>query len=182
MTLLALALALHLTARAEPIAAILGDGPATEIRRIMPSETPTNLRLDGIPFIAGYEVIGDPIPLSADQARTVQDLTADPDAFDSEGKATCKFRPGIAIRFGSGEDATDLLVCFACDEVATVPLGNDVSQLAILPQSSRDVLLALAKAALPSDSAIQELPPVRREGSAPPPFAPIPPPSASISR
>ncbi len=173
-TLPLLVLALSVTVHAEPISDVLGDRAPTEIRRIIPSETPTHLRLDGIEFIAGYEVIGQPIALTTDQIATLEDLTTDPAAFDSDGVATCKFRPGIALRYGAGEDVIDLLVCFACDEVASVPTGQDVTQLAIIPQSTRDVLLDLAKTALPDDSAIQELPDVRRKGAAPPPFAPTP--------
>ncbi len=172
LSLLTLALSLPLLAPAAPISEILGDRVPSEIRRIIPSETPTNLRLDGIEFIAGYEVIGQPKPLTADQIAALTTLTTSPAAFDSDGEATCTFRPGIALRFGTDAEVIDLLVCFACDEVATVPSGGDVTQLAIMPQSSRDTLLDLAKTALPDDQAIQELPAVRREGSAPPPYAP----------
>ncbi len=174
-TALLLTLAFTLTAQAEPIADILGDRAPIEIRRLIPSETPVNLRMEDLDFIAAYQVIGEATTLTLDQATTITDLTTDPNAFDSDGEATCEFKPGIAIRFGKDTNATDLLVCFACDEVATVPSGENVTQLAIMPQSSRDVLLDLAKAALPDDQAIQDLPSVRREGSAPPPFAPPPP-------
>lgn len=170
-----LLLAIPLLAQAAPISEILGDRAPTEIRRIIPSETPTNLRLEGIDFIAAYEVIGEPTPLASDQATTVRELTTDPAAFDSDGEATCKFRPGVAVRYGADADVIDLLVCFACDEVATVPLGGEVTQLATMPQSSRDALLSLAKAALPRDEAIQELPTIRREGTATPPYAPAAP-------
>ncbi len=170
-----LALLLPIAARATPISDILGDRQPAEIRRIIPSETPENLRMADLEFIAAFEVIGTPTPLTPDQAATAQALTSDPESFDPDGEATCKFRPGIALRFGDAGNAIDLLVCFACDEVATVPVGKEVTQLATMPQPSRDVLLTLAKTALPEDQAIQDLPDVRREGSAPAPFAPAAP-------
>ncbi len=167
-----LALALPALTNAAPIADILGDRKATEIRRIIPSETPENLKLPELTYIADFEILGEPVALSAAQAATLTKLTSDAAAFDSDGEATCKFRPGVALRFGTDGDAIDLLVCFACNEVAAVPLGEAIEQLALMPQSSRNVLLNLSKEALPDDEAIQELPAVRREGPAPAPPAP----------
>lgn len=173
-TILLLAISLPLLARAETINEIIGNRPATEIRRIIPSETPDSLRLPELTYIANFEVLGQPDALTADQATTLTKLIADPSAFAADGEATCKFRPGVALRFGADSDTIDLLVCFACDEVATVPLGQGIQQLALMPQSSRDTLLDLAKAALPKDEAIQELPAIRREGPAPAPAPPAP--------
>lgn len=170
--ILLVALTLPFSARAESIDLIIGDRPATEIRRIIPSETPANLRLPELTYVADFEVLGQPDALTADQTATLAKLIADPAAFDADGEATCKFRPGVALRFGTAPDAIDLLVCFACDEVAAVPSGQGIEQLALMPQSSRDVLLNLSKEALPNDEAIQELPAVRREGPAPAPPAP----------
>ncbi len=169
---LLVALTLPFSARAESITEIIGDRAATEIRRIIPSETPANLRLPELTYIADFEILGEPTAITSGQADTVAKLIADPAAFDADGEATCKFRPGVALRFGTAPDAIDLLVCFACDEVAAVPPSQGIEQLALMPQSSRDILLSLSKEALPNDEAIQELPAVRREGPAPAPPAP----------
>ncbi|MGC1481268.1 MAG: hypothetical protein WA771_12230 [Chthoniobacterales bacterium] len=172
LALALVALAFPILAPAEPISEVIGDRKATEIRRIIPAETPEAQRLPELSYIAGYEILGDPEILTTEQTATLEALTAKPDAFESDGEATCKLRPGVALRFGSESDAIDMLVCFACNEVAAVPLDRTITQLALMPQSSRDVLLGIAKAALPEDEAIQELPEVRREGAAPAPYAP----------
>jgi hypothetical protein len=92
----------------------------------------------------------------------------------------CKFRPGLSLRSGAGSEQQDLLVCFACDELAVVPAGGKMQAIYAFDQPTRDTLLNLAKALLPDDEAIQELPAVRRDKAAPaPPAQSLPDPETS---
>jgi hypothetical protein len=159
---------------AEPIASIIGQRAPTAILRTMPSDTPPNQRLAGLVFIAGYEVIGQPFPLSAAQANRLDAAMKDPDACDTTQNEE-HMRPGVAYRFGSGADAVDLLVCFSCDKIAAIPPGaGAITTTHHITQATRDVLLGLAKELLPQDEAIQELPRIRSEHPIPPPPAPVP--------
>lgn len=158
----------------EPLSALLGSREAVLLQRVTPSDTPDYQRLPGSTYIGDYEVVGQAVPIPATQASALLQVLRVPAAFESGVKVKCAFRPGVAYRCGSGKDALDLLVCFACDEVAVVPLGGQQVAIYHMPQPSRDVLLGVAKQLLPDDEAIQELPKVRRESPAPPPPAPIP--------
>jgi len=159
---------------APTVAAQLGDRTATEILRAMPSDTPPNQRLEGLTFVGGYEIIGQPVKLTADQSATITAALKSPAAFDSEVIEE-KMRPGIAYRFGEGTDAVNVLVCFGCDKIAVIPPGADgITTTHHITQATRDALLSTAKATLPTDEAIQELPKVRSQNPVPPPAASIP--------
>jgi hypothetical protein len=177
-SLAALAAALLLLAPAlaaePPVATLLGNRPATVILRTMPSDTPSNQRLDGLTFIAGYQVIGDPVPIPPEKAAALAAALESPVAFDAASNDQ-HMRPGVAYRFGTGADAVYLLVCFSCDKVTFIRPGADTpGTMHHITQTTRDTLLGLAKALLPQDEAIQELPKVRGTHPAPPPYAPIP--------
>lgn len=172
--LLLLTVALPLRAATEDPSALLGDRQPTVILRTMPSDTPPNQRLDGLAFIAGYQVIGDPAPIPAEKAAALRAALESPTAFDAASNDE-HMRPGVAYRFGAGKDAIDVLVCFSCDKVALIPPGADrITTVHHITQATRDVLLDTAKALLPQDEAIQELPKVRGTHPAPPPYAPVP--------
>jgi len=159
---------------AESVAAAIGDRVPTAILGVMPSDTPPGQRLPDLVFVAGYEVVGQPVPLDAAQAARLLAAVKAPGAFDS-AEPEQKMMPAIAYRFGTAPDAVDLLVCFGCDKVAIVPSGADaIAGTQHLTQPARDALLGLAKELLPKDEAIQELPKVRSEKPAPPPAVPIP--------
>ncbi len=159
-----------------------GRAPAA-ILRTMPSATPPNQRLAGLTFIAGYEIIGQPIPLPTPEAARLAAITDTPSAFGPTQNEE-EMRPGVAYRFGSGEDAVDLLVCFSCDKAAIVPVGAEtLAATRHITQAARDVLLEIAKQLLPDDEAIQALPRVRSEKPVPPPPIPLPanlPPSTKV--
>jgi hypothetical protein len=163
-----------LAAGPEPLSALLGSREPVLLQRVTPSDTPDYQRLPGSTYIGNYEVVGEEVSIPAAQASALLQVLRVPAAFESGVKVKCAFRPGVAYRCGAGEDAIDLLVCFACDEVAVVPLGGQQVAIYHMPQSSRDVLLGVAKQLLPDDEAIQELPKVRRASPAPPPPAPLP--------
>ncbi len=158
----------------ESAAGLIGQRLPTTILRTMPSDTPPNQRLAGLNFIAGYEVIGQPVPLSAAQAGRLAETMKNPAACDTTQNEE-RLRPGVAYRFGSGADAVDLLVCFSCDKIALVPPGAvGIASTHHITQATRDVLLGLAKELLPQDEAVQELPRVRSDHPIPPPPAPVP--------
>jgi len=163
-----------LAAAPDPLSALVGSREPMLLQRVTPSDTPDYQRFPGSTYIGDYEVIGEGVSIPAAQASALLQVLRNPAAFESGVKVKCAFRPGVAYRCGTGKDAIDLLVCFACDEVAVVPLGGRQIAIYHMPQSSRDVLLGVAKQLLPNDEAIQELPKVRRESPAPPPPAPIP--------
>lgn len=168
------ALFLPLALHASELAEAIGDRPATAVLRTMPSHTPPNHRLPGLTFLAGYEVIGDAVPVSAEQSAALVAQLKKPDATRAPLNEE-RMRPGIAYHFGEGDDAVNLLVCFSCDKVAIVPPGQDaIAHTLPIAQPTRDALLDLAKVLLPKDEAIQELPRVRNPKPAPPPAAPIP--------
>jgi hypothetical protein len=172
--LTALLAIITLRAAEPPVATLLGQLPATAVLRTMPSDTPANQRLDGLAFIAGYQVIGDPVPIPAEKSAALRTALESPTAFTATTKDEI-MRPGVAYRFGTGADAVDLLVCFSCDKVAFIRPGADtVGIVHHITQPTRDVLLDLAKELLPQDEAIQELPKVRGTRLVPPPYAPIP--------
>lgn len=158
----------------ESLSAQVGSREPVLLQRVTPSDTPDYQRLPGSTYIGDYEVVGEAVSIPATQAAALLQVLRVPAAFESGVKVKCAFRPGVAYRCGEGKDAIDLLVCFACDEVAVVPLGGQQVATYHMPQSSRDVLLGVAKQLLPNDEAIQELPKVRRESPAPPPPAPLP--------
>ncbi|MGH8047375.1 MAG: hypothetical protein ACREKL_09025 [Chthoniobacterales bacterium] len=153
---------------------IVGDRTPMLAQRTMISPTPAGQRLPDLTYIGGYEAIGKPVTLSKEQSAQLAALLKNPGNFASGGPKLCGFRPGVAFRFGSGDDAVDLLVCFSCDEVAAVPYGKAELMNTGFPQATRDILLSLAKALFPNDEAIQALPKVRSENPAPPPAAPVP--------
>jgi len=158
---------------ASPLA-VLGDRAPTAILRVMPSYAPPNQRLPEFAFIAGYEVIGQPVPLDAGQASALLAAVKAPDAFD-DTEPEQRMMPGISYRFGAGADAIEMLVCFGCDKVAIIPPGADkISDTLHITQPTRDALLGLAKKLLPNDEAIQSLPKVRATKPVPPPSVPVP--------
>jgi len=169
------ALAFVATAHADDsVRAVIGNRAPTAILRVMPDETPKNQQLAGLTFLAGYEVIGQPVPIPAGRASELAKLITTPTAFALVQKDD-NLRPGVAYRFGSGADAVDLLVCFSCDKVAVAPAAAEtISGTHRITQPARDVLLGLAKELLPGDEAIQELPKVRGTHPVPPPAVPIP--------
>jgi hypothetical protein len=159
---------------ADSPAVLLGDRVPTQILRTMPSGTPPNQRMDGITFIAGYEIIGTPVAIPADRAAALAMALKDHAAFSKEQNEE-KMRPGVAYRFGSGPTAVDVLVCFSCDKISLIPAGIDeITTTYQLTQTTRDALLSLAKELLPNDEAIQALPRVRSAHPVSPPFAPVP--------
>lgn len=159
---------------ASELADAIGDRPATAILRTMPSHTPPNHRLKGLTFLAGYEVIGEPVPVPADRSAALVAQLKKPDATKAPLNEE-KMRPGAAYRFGEGPDAVNVLVCFSCDKVAVVLPGQDaIAHTLPISQPTRDALLDLAKVLLPKDEAIQELPRVRNPYPVPPPAAPVP--------
>jgi hypothetical protein len=179
--LLALAItafALPLRAADAPAQILAGWSPA-EILRIMPSDTPPNQRLAGLAFVAGYEVIGQPVSIPAEKSAALLAALTDPAAFTVE-KNEEHMRPGVAIRFRptGPTDKTailNLLVCFSCDKVALIPPGaGAITATYQIAQPTRDALLGLSKELLPGDEAIQALPKIRSKSAIPPPAAPIP--------
>jgi hypothetical protein len=172
--IIALAMIIAPSHAEDSIAAIIGQRAPTAILRIMPDDTPPNQRMPGLSFIAGYEVIGQPIPLSAEQAARLAAAIKDPAAFDGAQNEE-HMRPGVAYRFGTGADAVDMLVCFSCDKIAVVPPGAAaITSTHHIAQATRDTLLGIAKELLPKDEAIQELPRVRSVHPIPPPAVPVP--------
>lgn len=168
------ALLLPVALPASPLADAIGDRPATAILRTMPSHTPPNHRLKDLTFLAGYEVIGEPVPVPAERSAALVAQLKTPDAAKAPLNEE-KMRPGVAYRFGEGPEAVNLLVCFSCDKVAIVLPGEDaIAHTLPIAQPTRDALLDLAKELLPKDEAIQELPRVRNPRPVPPPAAPIP--------
>jgi len=149
----------------------------THLLRVVPSETPAHLRY-APEYIAQFEVLGgSPVPIPAPDQEVLTALLASSSAFGPLRPDRCKFRPGLSLRSGEGSTQQDLLICFACDEIAVVPAGGEISAIYSFDQPTRDILLNLSKKLLPDDEAIQELPPVRRDKAAPPPPAqPLPEP------
>lgn len=143
-----------------------------KLLRVMPGETPVHLRY-AQEYIDQYEVIGSsPVTIPADAQDVLKSVLDNEAGFGPLRPDRCKFRPGLSFRIGTGSDQLDLLVCFACDEIAVVPAGKSVQAIYAFDQPTRDILLNLSKSLLPSDEAIQELPAVRRDKAAPPPPAP----------
>lgn len=165
---------LHAQPPEKTLAAVIGDRAPAAILRAMPDETPPNQRLAGLTFVAGYQVIGQPVPLNAAQSARLAAVARDPAAFDAT-QFEEHLRPGVIYRFGAGADVVDLLVCFSCDKIAVVPAGADaIASTHHITQATRDALLGLAKELLPGDEAIQELPRIRSAHAVPPPPAPVP--------
>lgn len=162
------------TGNAQTVAELIGDRAPTAILRMMPSDTPANERFAELEYIAGFEVIGEAVPLGSANANAIAEIVKTPEAFVT-GEIEKKMRPGVAYRFGSGDDAVDMLVCFSCDKIGIVRHGEEsIVLMQDIPQSTRDVLLSVAKAALPNDEAIQELPRIRSKNPIPPPAVPVP--------
>jgi hypothetical protein len=156
------------------LAEIASDRMPTIAQRTMITATPPEQRISGVTYIDDYEVIGKSVELSKEQSAQLAALLKNSASFADDGPKKCGFRPGVAFRLGSGDDAIDLLVCFSCNEVAAVPHGRSAVMAVGFPQATRDVLLPLAKALFADDEAIQALPKVRSEHPAPPPAAPVP--------
>ncbi len=173
---LALLLALPCLAPAQnAVTALLGDRAPESVRRTMLEPTPVGQQLAGLLFSGGYEVIGEPVPLTPAQIARLQAALRAPDAFSGE-KNEEKMRPGVLYRFGSGDTAIDLLVCFSCDRVALAPHDAEKpTELFHLAQPMREALLEVAQEALPNDEALQAVPRVRSKTPVPPPPAPTPP-------
>ncbi len=152
----------------------LGDRAPTAILRMIPDFVPPNQRLATLSFIGGYQAIDAGVPLTAGQAARLAAAVAADHAFTNT-EPEAKMRPGVTYRFGSGANAIDMLVCFSCDKVSLVAPGkDDVLATGHIVQTTRDVLLGIAKEALPKDEAIQELSRVRSESAAPAPAVPVP--------
>lgn len=149
----------------EPVSARL-DGMLPEaILRVQSSVTPSELQF-GEANIAGYAILGEVVQLPADAAEQIVQLMQNPGAFESGDKARCPFAPGLSIRFIGNGSSADLLICFGCDEVAIVPDGgSELGTLYSMPQTTRDVMLGVAKSILSGDEGIQALPAVRRDPS-----------------
>lgn len=163
-----------LAAAQNAVTALLGDRAPVSVRRTMLEPTPVAQQLAGLLFSGGYEVIGAPVDLTPAQIERLQAAIRLPDAFSGE-KNEEKMRPGVLYRFGSGEQAIDLLVCFSCDRVALAPQGVEKpTELFHLSQGTREALLEVAKEALPADEALQAVPRVRSKNPVPPPPAPTP--------
>lgn len=153
----------------------IGDRAPTTILRMIPDMVPVGQQLASLLFIGGYQAIDrDGVPLTPDQAARLSAAVKAPGAFDTT-EPEAKMRPGITYRFGAGADAVDMLVCFSCDKVSLVPVGKDtIAATGHIAQATREVLLSIAKEALPKDEAIQELPAVRSENAVPAPAVPVP--------
>ena len=171
---LLLSAVLPASAIAADLPALLGDRAPEGIRRTMLQPTPVAQQLAGLLFLGGYEAIGQPVALTPAQRDRLTAALRAPGAFDGE-KNDEVMRPGVAYRFGAGADFIDLLVCFSCDRVAVVPANAaEPTALFHLAQPTREALLDVAKEALPTDEAIQELPRIRGKRPVPPPPAPTP--------
>ncbi|MFY8216303.1 MAG: hypothetical protein ACOVMP_06845, partial [Chthoniobacterales bacterium] len=98
----------------------IGDRTPTHMLRVIPSETPAHLRF-APEYIDQFEVLGGaPVPIpSADQA-VLKSLLASESGFGPLRPDRCRFRPGLSLRSGAGSEQQDLLICFACDEIAVV--------------------------------------------------------------
>lgn len=156
----------------KPFADWLGNRAPSELFRVMPGETPAHLRY-APEYIDQYEVIGTgPVAIPENVQVTLKKAFQNNAAFGPLRIDRCKFRPGLSVRAGEGTDRMDFLICFACDEIGVVPMGQPLQALYSFDQPTREILLNMAKQLLPNDEAIQELPAIRRDKAAPPPPAP----------
>jgi len=164
----------------KPLTEWIGDRVPTHLLRVIPSETPAHLRF-APEYIDQFEVLGGaPVPIPVADQGDLKSVLANENGFGPLRPDRCKFRPGLSLRSGAGSEQQDLLVCFACDELAVVPAGGKIEAIYAFDQPTRDTLLNLAKALLPDDEAIQELPAVRRDKAAPaPPAQSLPDPETS---
>jgi len=147
----------------------LGGAEPTRLSRVMPGETPDNLR-HADEYIGRYEVLPGTVALPPAWIEKLAPVLANASAFGELRPDRCRFRPGVALRATTG----DLLICFACDEIGVVPEDGKLVAVYSFDQATRDALLSLSKQLLPDDEAIQELPEVRRD-TAPPPIPALPP-------
>ncbi len=69
----------------------------------------------------------------------------------------CEFEPGVAIRFTDAAASTDVLLCFACNEMAVFRGGTRVGGEDT--DNARATLVAIARRLFPDDAAIQALEP-----------------------
>lgn len=101
----------------------------------------------------GYPVIETRM-LSAEQKDRMSALLVSPDGFTGMPPKLCDFHPFIALRFKKGQEETDVLLCFSCDERRVFHKDRMISEHI---DFIRKDLVQLTKALFGSHPAVQRL-------------------------
>jgi hypothetical protein len=102
-----------------------------------------------------WRVLGGPIPVGDAAAQRIATVLSDDGTYDWERAKACEFSPGVVVRYTSGTDTTDVLFCFACEELAIYRNDARVGQEDF--DNARDELASVMKSLFPDDPAIQGL-------------------------
>lgn len=79
-------------------------------------ERPVEPAREPLGRLLGYIVLQQ-APMSADDERLISAMLAAPGVYDDDGDMARCFFPGLALRFGCGDDAVQVLVCLECRRV-----------------------------------------------------------------
>jgi hypothetical protein len=129
---------------------VIGDAERAEIVQV--DDTPI---ADGPTTIGGYPTRGDFRPVDRDLLEGFRAQLLDPRTYGGTiGKLCGGFHPGVALRFWPkgtkrGAKPADILICFHCDELASVPTRASERLTTVDVGPGRLALLRLAAAALP---------------------------------
>ncbi len=131
------------------------------VSKLHSAEAVTVVRVENKPYrdhtrgIDGYEILSSPTELSSEQISELANLFAEDALFRPHNRASaCGFFPGFALRVGAEGAAANVLLCFSCNEMKIVGLG-EVGYESTCHARSR--LLRLLRAALPEEPDLKRL-------------------------
>jgi hypothetical protein len=108
------------------------------------------IRQEGEGLSASFHIIEKPVLLDSATGRSVRRLLAGYD-WPSGSAMACVFQPSIAFRFRRGNDATVVLVCFFCGEMALDGVHGSLGDKRWLAPKEHETLLRAAKKAFPKE-------------------------------
>jgi hypothetical protein len=127
---------------------------SVEALRIDPSSF-GNAPADEKKVIAGYPITSEPVRLSAEQAKELAAILANPGTYSFDSAKGCEFMPGVALRAQAGQQKVVILLCFSCKELAIYVGGKRVGGEDF--DNAAGKLTALVKKLFPADKEIQGL-------------------------
>lgn len=147
----------------------LAEATRTEVFRLDPFQAAlaamdgSNDFKPGQRHIGPYLVVG--TPQKQGQEFTTRLVSALFENFNTNTQnfSSCGFEPAVAFRLWHGEQSTDILLCFACDDLRiwTNEPGNPNTRRVAMSgdmEQGRVALLRLVKEVFPNDKVLQSLP------------------------
>jgi hypothetical protein len=107
------------------------------------------------PEFGGAQTTSDAVSVAADDARQLALILRDPATYTWDSAKSCKFDPGVGLRFVGKDSTTEVVFCFHCDEVQIYHDGQRAGGEDI--DNARSRLAAIMKRIFPRDEEIQKL-------------------------